>query len=185
MSGTFDPSSIAKEVGAGSVIPPLESWNPEFCGDIDMRITRDGRWYYEGSPIGREAMVKMFSRVLWKEGDKYFLKTPAEKVGIQVEDVPFQVIQVAHEMGEKGPEMIFTTSVGDRVRADAEHPIRVETDPVTKEPKPYLMIRFGMEGRIGRNLFYQLVELGRMVERKHSTELVIDSAGEVFSLGEL
>lgn len=185
MSGAFDPSSIEKEVGSGSGVPPLESWNPEFCGDIDMRIARDGRWYYEGSPIGRESMVRMFSRVLWKEGDKYFLKTPVEKVGIQVEDVPFQVTQVEHEVGEKGPEMVFTTSTGDRVCADAEHPIRVETDPVTKEPRPYLMIRFGMEGRIGRNIFYQLVELARMVEHKHSTELVVASAGETFSLGEL
>lgn len=185
MSGAFDPSSIEKEVGDGSGIPPLENWNPEFCGDIDMRIARDGRWYYEGSPIGREAMVRMFSRVLWREGDKYFLKTPVEKVGIDVEDVPFQVIQVEHEMGEQGPEMIFTTSVGDRIRADAEHPIRVETDPATKEPRPYLMIRFGMEGRIGRNIFYQLVELAHMVEHKHSTELVVESAGESFSLGQL
>lgn len=185
MSTSFNPANIEREAGAGTDIPPLDEWNPDFCGDIDMRIARDGQWYYEGSPIGREAMVRMFSRVLWKEGDKYFLKTPVEKVGIQVEDVPFQVIKVEHEMGDKGPEMVFTTSTGDRVRADAEHPIRVETDRHSKEPRPYLMIRFGMEGRIGRNLFYQLVELARMVEHKHSTELVVESAGEIFSLGEL
>ena len=185
MSTGFNPARIESEVGRGDEIPPLEEWNPEFCGDIDMRIASDGQWFYEGSPIGRPAMVKMFSRVLWKEGDQYFLKTPVEKVGIQVDDVPFQVISVEHEVGEKGPEMIFTTSTGDRVRADAEHPIRVETDPATKEPRPYLMIRFGMEGRIGRNLFYQLVELARMVHHKHSTELVVDSAGESFSLGSL
>ncbi len=185
MSGSFNPSNIEREVPDGTGIPPLEKWDPDFCGDIDMRIARDGQWYYEGSPIGREAMVRMFSRVLWKEGDKYFLKTPVEKVGIQVEDAPFQVIQVEHEVGEKGPEMVFTTSTGDRVRADAEHPIRVETDPKTKEPRPYLMVRFGMEGRIGRNLFYQLVEFARIKEHKHSTELVVDSAGETFSLGTL
>lgn len=185
MSKSFKPADIVKEIGTGSDIPPLETWHPDFCGDIDMRIASDGRWFYQGSPIGREAMVKMFSRVLWKEGDQYFLKTPVEKVGIQVDDVPFQVIQVEHEVGDKGPELMFTTSTGDRVRADAEHPLRVEVDPVTKEPRPYLMIRFGMEGRIGRNAYYQLVELARMVQNPHSTELVVDSAGEVFSLGSL
>lgn len=185
MSGGFDPAALGQQLKGQEGIPPLEQWNPEFCGDIDMRIARDGRWYYEGSPIGREAMVRMFSRVLWKEGDKYFLKTPVEKVGIQVEDVPFQVVSVEHEMGAKGVEMVFTTSTGDRVRADAEHPIRVEFDRKTQEPTPYLMIRFGMEGRISRNVYYQMVELGRLVEHKHSTELVMDSAGETFSLGEL
>ncbi|GAA0788600.1 DUF1285 domain-containing protein [Marinobacterium sediminicola] len=185
MSGSFDPAALGQQLKGQEGIPPLEKWNPEFCGDIDMRIARDGRWYYQGSPIGREAMVKMFSRVLWKEGDQYFLKTPVEKVGIQVDDVPFQVVDVEHAKGEQGVELIFTTSTGDRVRADAEHPIRVEIDPETKEPSPYLMIRFGMEGLIGRNLFYQLVELARMVKHKHGTELVVDSAGETFSLGEL
>ncbi|MBV0932977.1 DUF1285 domain-containing protein [Marinobacterium weihaiense] len=185
MSTTFDPAAVSQQLEGEATIPPLASWNPEFCGDIDMKIARDGRWYYEGSPIGREAMVKMFSRILWKEGDRYFLKTPVEKVGIQVEDAPFQVIGVEHEIGDRGPELIFTTATGDRVRADAEHPLRVEVDPRTKEPSPYLMIRFGMEGRIGRNLFYQLVELGRMVQHGRTTELVVDSAGETFSLGEL
>ena len=185
MSGSFDPATLGQQLKGQEGIPPLEQWNPEFCGDIEMRIARDGRWYYQGSPIGREAMVKMFARVLWKEDDQYFLKTPVEKVGIQVDDVPFQVVGVEHEQGEKGAELVFTTSTGDRVRADAEHPIRVEVDPDTGEPSPYLMIRFGMEGRIGRNLFYQLVELARMVERPDVTELVVDSAGETFSLGTL
>jgi len=185
MSTPFDPAQLGQQLKDEAGIPPLEKWNPEFCGDIDMRIAADGRWFYEGSPIGREAMVKMFARVLWREGDKYFLKTPVEKVGIQVDDVPFFVTQVAHQTGKKGPELIFTTSTGDRVRADAEHPIRVETDSKSGEPSPYLMVRFGMEGKLARNLFYQLVELARMVETSRGTELVVDSAGEVFSLGRL
>lgn len=185
MSSTFNPAAVSRQLEGQAAIPPLETWNPDFCGDIDMRIARDGRWYYQGSPIGREAMVKMFSRILWREGEHYFLKTPVEKVGIQVDDVPFQVISVEHEVGEQGPELVFMTSTGDHVRADAEHPIRVEIDPKTKEPSPYLMIRFGMEGRIGRNLYYQLVELARMVQHERTTELVVDSAGHTFSLGEL
>ena len=183
MSKTFDPARLGQQLEDSTGIPPLEQWNPEFCGDIDMRITTDGRWLYEGSPIGREAMVRMFSRILWREGDRYFLKTPVEKVGIQVDDVPFLVTRVETQTGDKGEELIFTTSTGDRVRADAEHPIRVETDPETGEPSPYLMIRFGMEGRIVRSLFYQLVEQGRLAEHPDGTELVIDSAGETFSLG--
>jgi len=185
MSTPFDPSSLGRHLQGESEIPPLEKWNPPFCGDIDMRIAADGRWFYEGSPIGREAMVKMFSRVLWREGDRYFLKTPVEKVGIQVDDVPFFVTQVERRKGEKGIELIFTTSAGDRVRADAEHPIRVETDRKTGEPSPYLMIRFGMEGKLARNLFYQRVELGRVIHDKKGSELVVDSAGKVFSLGRL
>lgn len=185
MSTPFDPAQLGQQLKGEAEIPPLEKWNPAFCGDIDMRIAADGRWFYEGSPIGREAMVRMFARVLWREGDKYFLKTPVEKVGIQVDDVPFWVTQVEHQVGDDGPELIFTTSTGDRVRADAEHPIRVETDAKTGEPSPYLMIRFGMEGKLARNLFYQLVEQARMVEHGRSTELVLDSAGEVFSLGKL
>lgn len=185
MSGSFNPETLGQQLKGQEGIPPLEAWTPEFCGDIDMRIARDGRWFYQGSPIGREAMVRMFSRVLWKEGDKYFLKTPVEKVGIQVDDVPFQVIGVEHEVGARGVELVFTTATGDRVRADADHPIRVEIDPETREPSPYLMIRFGMEGRIGRNLFYQLVELARLVKHAHTSELVVDSAGETFSLGAL
>jgi hypothetical protein len=185
MSTPFDPAQLGQQLKDETGIPPLEKWNPEFCGDIDMRIAADGRWFYEGSPIGREAMVKMFARVLWREGDRYFLKTPVEKVGIQVDDVPFFVTQVERRKGEKGIELIFTTSTGDRVLADAEHPIRVETDPKTGEPSPYLMIRFGMEGKLARNLFYQLVELARMVETSHGTELAVDSAGEVFRLGKL
>ena len=183
MSTPFDPSRLEQQIDGDSGIPPLEKWNPEFCGDIDMRITEGGRWLYEGSPMGREAMVRMFSRILWKEGDRYFLKTPVEKVGIQVDDVPFYVIQAERHQGDQGDELIFTTSTGDRVRADAEHPIRVETHPVTGEPSPYLMIRFGMEGRLARNLFYQLVEMGRLKEDATGSELVIDSAGETFSLG--
>lgn len=185
MRTPFDPARLEQQIEGSTDIPPLERWNPEFCGDIDMRITADGRWLYEGSPIGREAMVRMFSRILWREGDRYFLKTPVEKVGIQVDDVPFQVTQVESQSGDRGAELIFTTATGDRVRADAEHPIRVETDPDTGEPSPYLMIRFGMEGRIVRNLFYQLVEQGRMVEHPDGTELMLDSAGETFSLGRL
>lgn len=186
MSTSFDPAGLASQIGEQTGIPPLERWNPEFCGDIDMRIARDGNWYYQGSIIGRAAMVKLFSRVLWREGERYFLKTPVEKVGIQVEDVPFQVtLMDVEEQGGQGPVLVFTTATGDHVVAGAEHPLRVETDPVSGEPSPYLLIRFGMEGRLSRNLFYQLVEMASTEAGPQGDELVIYSAGERFVLGNL
>lgn len=186
MQKTFDPAGLASQIGQAQGIPPLEKWNPDFCGDIEMRIARDGRWYYQGSIIGRDAMVRLFSRVLWREGDRYFLKTPVEKVGIQVEDVPFSVILMERQSdADHGDTLVFTTSTGDRIEAGAEHPLRVVTDSVTGEPSPYLMIRFGMEGRLSRNLFYELVEMAATEQGAEGDELVIYSAGQRFVLGKL
>ncbi|WP_409525842.1 DUF1285 domain-containing protein [Nitrincola sp. MINF-07-Sa-05] len=186
MQKPFDPAGLASQIGQTQGIPPLEKWNPTFCGDIDMRIARDGSWYYQGSIIGREAMVRLFSRVLWREGDQYFLKTPVEKVGIQVEDVPFSVILMERQPdADRGETLVFTTSTGDRIEAGAEHPIRVATDTETGEPSPYLLIRFGMEGRLSRNLFYELVEMAATELAPDGDELVVYSAGQRFVLGKL
>ena len=176
------PESLLKHINTDTPLPPLEQWNPDFFGDIDMRIARDGRWFYQGGEIKRPAMVKMFSRILWKEGDRYFLKTPVEKVGIQVDDVPFQVIAV--ERLELTPSILrFKTATGDVVDAGIEHPIRVVTDPNTGEPSPYLMIRQGMEGRIQRSVFYQLAEWVEPMESPDGQAWVIYSQGEAFRLG--
>ncbi len=185
MSTTFDPAQLGQQLKGEAEIPPLEKWNPAFCGDIDMRIAADGRWFYEGSPIGREAMIRMFARVLWREGGKYFLKTPVEKVGIQVDEVPFFVTQVELLNGPKGSELIFTTSTGDRVRADEDHPLRVETDPVTGEPAPFLMIRFGMEGKLSRSVFYEIVALAYHKKNIRGDSWIVNSAGVQFVLGEV
>lgn len=159
--------------------PPVHLWKPDFCGDLDMQITRDGRWIHEGGEIKRPAMVKMFSSILWREDDKYFLVTPVEKVGIQVEDVPFMFTEL--EVGQEAGEQILTFKAlsGDIVRADATHPLRVETDPETGEPSPYLMVRYGMEGRLHRNVFYQLAELAE----EQGDQLIVQSAGQCFVLG--
>ena len=183
----FDLAAASKQIeqGSGEGIPPLEKWNPEFCGDIDMRIARDGSWFYNGTPIGRPAMVKMFSRVLWQEAGQFFLKTPVEKVGIQVDDAPFLFIAVESRQGEQGPELVFSSKTDDVVVAGPDHPLRVEVDPDSEEPSPYLAVRFGMEGLIGRSVFYQLVELAEERVLDGVPHLMLQSQGEWFSLGNL
>nr|WP_240722507.1 DUF1285 domain-containing protein [Poseidonocella sp. HB161398] len=139
--------------------PPVHLWNPPFCGDIDMRIARDGTWFYMGTPIGRPAMVKLFSSILKKEGDAYFLVTPVEKVGIQVDDAPFVAVDFAVS-GEGADQVLtFTTHVGDVVAAGPDNPIRVEMGE-DGEPAPYVHVRAGLEALIDRKSFYRLVELG-------------------------
>jgi uncharacterized protein len=170
----------------GDGIGPLERWNPDFCGDIDMRIGCDGTWYYLGTPIGRAAMVKLFSRVLWQEEGRYFLKTPVEKVGIQVDDLPFQFVSLERVETAAGPELHFTSKTGDRVVAGAGHPLQVLPRAESEEPAPQLLVRFGMWGRIGRNLFYELVEMATAEAcAEGGEELVVYSCGERFSLGRL
>ncbi|TRD20593.1 DUF1285 domain-containing protein [Palleronia caenipelagi] len=152
-----DANALAEAARAATKggLPPVERWDPPFCGDLDMEIRRDGTWFYEGTPIGRPKLVRLFSTILKREGDSYFLVTPVEKVGIRVEDAPFVAVDFEAEDGA----LIFLTNVGDRVRADAEHPIRVVRD-AGDEPSPYVMVRAGLEALIDRKSFYRLVELG-------------------------
>ena len=141
-------------------MPPVHLWNPSFCGDLDMRIARDGTWFYLGTPIGRFELVKLFSSILKREDGKYFLVTPVEKVGITVDDAPF--VAVDFEATGKGPEQVlsFSTHVGDIAVAGPDHPIRVVRDSQTGEPSPYVLIRADLEALIDRKSFYRLVELG-------------------------
>lgn len=137
-------------------LPPVHLWNPPFCGDLDMRIARDGTWYYLGTPIGRVELVKLFSTILRRDGDDYFLVTPVGKVGITVDDAPF----VAVDFNRKGDALVFETNVGDFVEAGPDAPIRVERDPETGEPAPYVLVRANLEALIDRKSFYRLVEVG-------------------------
>ncbi len=140
--------------------PPVHLWNPPFCGDIDMRIARDGTWFYQGTPIGRPGLVKLFSSILKREGESYFLVTPVEKVGIRVDDAPFVAIDVEAEGAGEAQRLHFVTQVEDRVVAGPAHPIRVVRDPGTGEPSPYILIRANLEALIDRKSFYRLVDLG-------------------------
>src|SRR6056300_388667 len=156
---TPSAENIAASVSAatrGKGLPPVHLWNPPFCGDLDIRITRDCTWFHLGTPIGRPALVKLFSSILKKEAGKYYLVTPVEKVGIQVDDAPFVAVDVDHRDGD----LHFTTQVGDTMIAGPDHPIRVERDPKTGEPSPYVLVRSNLEALIDRKSFYRLVDLG-------------------------
>ena len=137
-------------------LPPVHLWNPPFCGDLDMRIARDGTWFYLGTPIGRKELVRLFSTIIRKDGDDYFLVTPVEKVGITVDDAPF----VAVDFNRVGDDLVFETNVGDKMTAGPENPIRVVRDSETGEPSPYVLVRTNLEALIDRKSFYRLVDLG-------------------------
>ena len=148
-------ASAARAQAPGRGLPPVHLWNPAHCGEIDIVIRRDGAWVHEGTPIGREALVRLFSTVLRKDPDGFHLVTPVEKMRIVVEDAPFVAVRV----DRVGEALRFVTNVGDEVEAGPENPIRVEEDPVTGEPRPYVHVRRGLEARIARSVFYELVEM--------------------------
>lgn len=139
---------------------PVHLWNPPFCGDLDMRIARDGTWFYLGTPIGRKPLVKLFSSVIRRDGDDYFLVTPVEKVGIKVDDAPFVAVDFTVENPGPDQSITFTTQVDDEATAGPKNPIRIERDPDTGEPSPYVLIRANLEALIDRKSFYRLVDIG-------------------------
>ena len=159
-------------------LPPVHLWNPEVCGDIDIVIRRDGLWLHEKTPIGRKELVRLFSTVLRKDPDGYWLVTPVEKMRITVEDAPFRAVRVDRE--DEG--LRFLTNVDDEVIAGADNRIRVETDATTGEPAPYLHVRRGLEARIDRAVFYELVELAEERETAAGPVLGVTSQGEFFPL---
>lgn len=149
-------AAAATKAAKGSGPAPVHLWNPPFCGDLDMRIARDGTWFYLGTPIGRKRLVKLFSTILRKDGDDYFLVTPVEKVGIKVDDAPF----VAIDFDLENEVVTFTTNVGETVQAGPDNPIRVVLDPESGEPSPYVLVRTNLEALIDRKSFYRLVDQG-------------------------
>ncbi len=175
----------AGESGSGDKkrsLPPVHLWNPDFCGDLDMVIKRDGSWHYMGSPIGRERMVRLFSTVLRRDDEDYFLVTPVEKVGIVVEDVPFVATVVEVIQSDEGQQLKFTTNVGDSVLASAEHPLRVELAEDTEEPAPYVHVRAALEARIHRNVFYELVNMAEVRSLDGEDWYGVESCGEFFGI---
>ena len=145
---------------SGKSLPPVHLWNPPFCGDLDIRIARNGMWYYLGTPIGRPELVRLFSTILRKDGDAYFLVTPVEKVGITVEDAPFVAVDFEVTGQGAAQQLVFSSNVGDQAQAGPNHPIRVARDPDSGEPAPYILIRANLEALIDRKSFYRLVDLG-------------------------
>jgi hypothetical protein len=141
-------------------LPPVHLWDPPFRGDMDMRIARDGRWFHEGKPIARFELARLFSTILKLEDGKYFLVTPVEKVGITVDDAPFVAVDFEVSGTGSGQVLTFVTNMKDTTVAGPENPMRVERDPETGEPSPYVHVRAGLEALIDRKSFYRLVEIG-------------------------
>ena len=161
---------------------PVHLWDPEFCGDLDMRIARDGTWFYLGTPIGRKPLVKLFSSIIRRDGDAYFLVTPVEKVGITVDDAPFVAVDFDVSGSGNSQEIVFLTNVDDRVTAGPDHPIRLEHDPKTGEPSPYLLVRNNLEALIDRKSFYRLVDIGCTETFADENWFGIRSDGQFFPL---
>ncbi len=145
---------------AGDRLPPVEKWDPPYCGDIGMRIRGDGVWFYQGSPIGRKPLVRLFSRVLRRDSDgRHFLVTPVEKVDVTVDDAPFLAVEMEAAGSGADQVLTFRTNVDDIVRCGPEHPLRFAVEAVSDGLKPYLLVRGRLEALLTRALYYDLVEL--------------------------
>lgn len=173
-------AASVKAATKGKGLPPVHLWNPPFCGDLDMRIARDGTWFYLGTPIGRAPLVRLFSTILRRDGDDYFLVTPVEKVGITVDDAPFVAVDFERHGEDEAQVLVFETNVGDKVAAGPQAPIRVERDPETGEPSPYVLVRANLEALIDRKSFYRLVEIGGHEEVDGERWFGIRSGGAFF-----
>jgi uncharacterized protein len=183
-SGLDSVIATAKAQAPGRGLPPVHLWNPAHCGEIDIVIRKNGEWFHEGARIGREALVRLFSTVLRKDPDGFCLVTPVEKMKITVEDAPFVAVAVDQGQATDGSEVLtFRTNVGDEVEAGPDNAIRVEIDPDTGEPRPYLHVRRGLEALISRPVFYELAELARERETPQGPVLGVTSKGAWFAVG--
>ncbi|MCX2794910.1 DUF1285 domain-containing protein [Microbulbifer thermotolerans] len=163
--------------------PPVHKWNPDFCGDMDLVIRRDGRWIHEGVEIRRQPLVKLFASVLKREGDDYFLVTPVEKLRIRVEDVPFIATQVAKGV-EAGREcLLFTSNTGDIVPLESGRGWQLKPYGDPPLQIPYIEVRQGLEARISRQVYYQLVDWAEDRAGENCRQLWLHSDGEQFLLG--
>ena len=166
-------------------LPPVDKWNPEFCGDIDMKIMRNGKWLYMGTEIKRPAMVKLFSGILRLDSDNfYYLVTPVEKVRISVEDAPFIATSLISENKDNINHLYFITNVNEKILLTKNNPLEIKIDNKTEEPSPYIFVRKNLKALISRSVFYELIELATKKNIDGKDCLVLASAGEVFKLYE-
>lgn len=156
---------------------PTEKWNPPYCGEIPIRIDGDGRWYYQGSEIKRQALIKLFASVLVKEGDDYFLVTPAEKVKISVDDAPFMIVDWEQRTEDGESLLLLRTNIGDTLVLSSEHPLQI------KDGVPYVVMPRELEAKVHRNVFYQWVSIAQAREVNGKEQWFLSSAGETFVLG--
>ena len=166
-------------------LPPVDKWNPEFCGDIDMKIMRNGKWFYMGTEIKRPAMVKLFSGILRLDSDNcYYLVTPVEKVRISVEDAPFIATSLISEKKDNINHLYFITNVNEKILLTKNNPLEIKINNMTEEPSPYIFVRKNLKALISRSVFYELIELATKKNIDGKDCLVLASAGEVFKLYE-
>jgi hypothetical protein len=174
---------ISRASRAGKGLPPVERWNPDFCGDLDMEIRADGTWFYLGTPIGRMPLVQLFSTVLRKDADgKTYLVTPVERVGIRVVDAPFVAVEM-DVSGEGASRVItFRTNVGDVVEVGPEHPLRFVDEDATGGLKPYVLVRGRLEALVARPVMYELVGHGEEIEVGGATMFAVRSNGVTYPI---
>jgi len=174
---------IARAARAGKGVPPVERWNPPFCGDLDMEIRADGTWFYLGTPIGRAPLVALFSSVLRKDADgRTYLVTPVEKVGIRVVDAPFVAVEMNASGTGAAQVLTFRTNVGDVVEAGPEHPLRFVDEEGTDGLKPYLHVRGRLEALVARPVMYEMVAVGEEIEVGGTVMFSVRSKGAVFPI---
>ncbi len=184
LEGIAAAARNAADAGSsGKGLPPVHLWNPPFCGDLDMRIAGDGTWYYMGTPIGRPALVRLFSTILKREDGKHFLVTPVEKVGIRVDDAPFLAVEMLREHDGRGRLLRFRINVDDWVVCDQAHRLRFEA-AADGGLTPYLHVRADLWAKVTRALYYDLVDMGeeRMVDGHPM--FGVASAGEFFAMAD-
>ena len=160
----------------------IKKWNPKYCGDIDMRIARDGTWFYCGSPIGRKKLVKLFSSILIKEENKYYLITPIEKVGIKVDDAPFIANDFEKIIDNDKSYLVFFTNIDETIILSKKNPFRISINDKTNEPSPYILVRKNIEAKIDRKSFYRLLDLAEYSKVKGQEWLGIYSDNTFFPI---
>jgi hypothetical protein len=177
----LDGLASAARDAARKGLPPVHLWNPDFCGDIDMRIGSDGTWFYMGTPIGRPALVRLFSTILKREGDKHFLVTPVEKVGIRVDDAPFMAVEMQKDGSGDEQRLHFRTNVDDWVECDSEHELRFK-EASDGGLTPYLHVRRNLWAKVTRPIYYDLVELGEERSVNGRDMFGVSSSGVFFAM---
>lgn len=180
---TVAANEAAKANSAGKGLPPVHLWNPPFCGDLDIRIASDGTWFYMGTPIGRPALVRLFSTILKREDGKHFLVTPVEKVGIRVDDAPFLAVEMLREGDGRGRLLRFRTNVDDWVACDSSHRLRFEAS-ADGGLTPYLHVRADLWAKVTRALYYELVDMGEERVVDGNWMFGIASGGEFFAMAD-
>ncbi len=177
-------ADLAEQTGDGEKAPPVEKWNPTYCGEIDLTIRKDGVWIHEGTPIGRARLVRLLSTVIRKDPDGFYFVTPAEKLKFTVEDAPFLAVLMRAEGTGPANRLIFTTNVGEEITAGPQHQIEMRKKDANAPPQPYIHVRRGLDALIARSVFYDLVAMGETRSIDGRDFFGICSDGDFFPLAD-